>query len=421
MTSRAARLLVLALLLLGAGAGGWVLGRATGPGAQRPAAGGAARGPAPILVAERRAAPDELMEDLAALGYADTYERAGAEGGVVLHDPARSQPGWNLVVSTHGPVAVLTDMEGHALHEWRHPASAIQGWGTDREGSWRRARLLPGGDLLAIFDGVGLIRLDQRSQLRWALRGGYHHDLAVAPDGTILVLDRETRILEEFDRTRPTVEDFVTTVGPDGQVLGRLSLVRAFQDSEYAPLLVRASAGGDIFHTNTLELLDGSQAHVSPHFAAGNLLVSIWGLDVIAVVDPRVGRVVWALTGKWHRQHEPTLLEGGNVLLFDNLGLGEHSRVLEVRPFDQTIVWAYEGDEANGFYSQVLGSAARLPNGNTLITESQAATAFEVTPEGEQVWRYVNPYRFEPDEGDLPVLMEVVRLGPEAVEGWLER
>jgi len=36
-----------------------------------------------------------------------------------------------------------------------------------------------------------------------------------------------------------------------------------------------------------------------------------------------------------------------------------------------------------------MGYAQRLPNGNTLITESSFGRFFEVTKEGEIVWEYV--------------------------------
>jgi hypothetical protein len=34
----------------------------------------------------------------------------------------------------------------------------------------------------------------------------------------------------------------------------------------------------------------------------------------------------------------------------------------------------------------------RLPNGNTLVNEGNFGRFFEVSPEGEVVWEYVNPY-----------------------------
>ena len=40
----------------------------------------------------------------------------------------------------------------------------------------------------------------------------------------------------------------------------------------------------------------------------------------------------------------------------------------------------------------LMSSAQRLPNGNTLITESMNGRIFETTVEFEIVWEYVNPY-----------------------------
>jgi hypothetical protein len=45
------------------------------------------------------------------------------------------------------------------------------------------------------------------------------------------------------------------------------------------------------------------------------------------------------------------------------------------------------------FYSGLVSSAQRLPNGNTMITEGVGGRIFEVTKEHEMVWEYVNPYR----------------------------
>jgi hypothetical protein len=41
---------------------------------------------------------------------------------------------------------------------------------------------------------------------------------------------------------------------------------------------------------------------------------------------------------------------------------------------------------------RACGNAQRLPNGNTLINEASFGRVFEVTPQGEAVWEFVNPY-----------------------------
>jgi len=49
-----------------------------------------------------------------------------------------------------------------------------------------------------------------------------------------------------------------------------------------------------------------------------------------------------------------------------------------------------------------MGYAQRLPNGNTLITESSFGRFFEVTKQGEIVWEYVNPFFGKPFFGGPP-------------------
>lgn len=374
---------------------------------------------APLYVAIPRPAPDALMEELEQIGYGGQVAAPSLEDGlgVTRHDPRLSSPGTNLIVSSHAPEAILADMRGRTLHTWRYPWHAVPGAVDERAGNWRTARVRADGSLLAIFEQYGLIALDRDSRLLWSLVGDYHHDLDLLADGTLWVLANESKVLPAYAESRPTVEDFLVHVDARGQVQRRFSLLRAFEQSEHAPLLRKAARGGDIFHTNSVDVFEGEHEHLSPLFAAGNALISVWGLDVIAIVDLQSERVVWALSGKWHRQHDPSLLADGNMLLFDNQGSHPWARVLEIDPFEQRTVWAYRGDEQNQLLSPVLGACQRLSNGNTLITESIRATAFEVTPSGETVWRYVSPFRFEHESDERPVLMEVTRLGAEPA--WL--
>ena len=44
------------------------------------------------------------------------------------------------------------------------------------------------------------------------------------------------------------------------------------------------------------------------------------------------------------------------------------------------------------FYSTYISGAQRLPNGNTLICEGVPGRIFEVTPQAEIVWEYINPH-----------------------------
>ncbi len=55
-----------------------------------------------------------------------------------------------------------------------------------------------------------------------------------------------------------------------------------------------------------------------------------------------------------------------------------------------TSAWTYNGPVAN--FAAIISGAIRLPNGNTLITYGTKGNMTEVTPSGEEVWKYVNPF-----------------------------
>ena len=102
------------------------------------------------------------------------------------------------------------------------------------------------------------------------------------------------------------------------------------------------------------------------------------------------------------------------MLIFDNKDSSNRSQVLEFDPFTQKIIWEYSRKKEYEFFSRTCGSNQRLPNGNTLITETDMGKAFEVTYDKEIVWEYVNPYRAGEQKKLLAIVPEIVRLDPKA-------
>ena len=95
--------------------------------------------------------------------------------------------------------------------------------------------------------------------------------------------------------------------------------------------------------------------------------------------------------------------------------------MLEFDPLTGEVLWKYQKERPDEFFSKTCGSAQRLANGNTLVTESDYGRAFEITAEGEIVWEYHNPRRAG-DEGEfVATLFEVVRLPPDFGSAWLDR
>lgn len=72
------------------------------------------------------------------------------------------------------------------------------------------------------------------------------------------------------------------------------------------------------------------------------------------------------------------------------------------------------------FYSRTCSTAERLPNGNTLITESDNGRAIEVTHDKDVVWESYNPNRIGEKDKCIATLFEVVRLGPAFPTDWIE-
>lgn len=128
------------------------------------------------------------------------------------------------------------------------------------------------------------------------------------------------------------------------------------------------------------------------------MILSFRNLSTVVVVDRATGDVVWKLGPETlSHQHYPHELPNGNILVFDN-GTARRdvalnfSRVLEIERKTKRIVWEYVDSPPHNFFSPYISGAQRLPNGNTLITEGNYGRLFEVTPQREIVWEYVNPY-----------------------------
>jgi hypothetical protein len=113
----------------------------------------------------------------------------------------------------------------------------------------------------------------------------------------------------------------------------------------------------------------------------------------------------------------------GNFTIFDNgcySPVAQQSTILEINPYldanrkntgkyvnppdagynrqsgdSNQIVWSHKSVWANSFYSNYISGTQRLPNGNTLACSGASGHFFEVTPQGEVVWEYLNPVRGE--------------------------
>jgi hypothetical protein len=378
----------------------------------------------------------ELQELIGSLGYLSGYEEAPFEMNVTVYDQERTNDGYTVLISGHAPGVNMIDMEGNVVHEWYTGEVSVYGlWpdAQDREidfDLWRRVFLCENGDLLAVIYGGGVIKVDHESNLLWTSEFiGAHHDLDVDEDGNIYVIGLDVNINEKYNPDAYIAEDYLFVLDSLGNTVEKVSMLDLIANSSYAPTLQRSSDSsgqrlnmtGDVLHCNTIEYIREDllpEGYDGP-LRAGTILLSMRAIDLVCAVDLDDRSVYWAESDLWHMQHQPTLLPDGSMLVFDNQGMVEASTVLQFDPATREVFWVYRGDEENPFYSTGIGSCQRLPNGNTLITESMYGRAFEVTPEGEIVWEYYSPYRAGEDHELIATLHEAFRVSRDYTESWL--
>lgn len=363
------------------------------------------------------------------------------ENPVVLNDPAMAGKGYNLVLSTHAQEATLIDMDGKPVHKWARRFDEVwdkapqlpdyedqePGYWADKI-YWRRTHLFANGDILMVYEtptrtpyGLGLAKLDKDSNVIWKLDENVHHDIAVASNGDIYLIGQSVNkkgYAGYPELVAPFIDDTIMVVSPDGEVLKELSVIEAFLNSQYAPFLALMNTNllGDVMHTNAVQYIDATTAEKFAFAEEGYLLISMREMNVIAVLDPKAERIVWAQTGLWRAQHEPLMLDNGRIMIFDNLGSrgdGGATRIIEFDPAKGSIDWSFTGSAKEPLHSPVYGSIQRLANGNTMIVESTNGRAMEVTAGGKVVWDFRSPHRKTEDGQELVMpLMDVVRFEP---------
>jgi len=243
-------------------------------------------------------------------------------------------------------------------------------------------------------------------------------------DDVIIEVDHNGKILFEW-----LASDHIKEMGFD-----RMARTVMYRYPNYTMTRTRGVVGGDWIHVNSASWLGPNKWYDKgdERFHPDNIIYDGRQTNTTGIIDRKNGKIVWHLGPEFEstralRKMGPTIglhhahliskgLPGaGNILIFDNGGYGgfgapnpsapfgvnnvkrDYSRILEINPLNLKIVWEYNTNKAGNrdkpkFYSDYVGSAQRLPNGNTLITEGAFGRIFEVTPKYETVWEYISPY-----------------------------
>lgn len=347
--------------------------------------------------------------------------------GVRIHDREAVAPGTTFITSHfpefgwHGG-ARLIDVDGNVLHSWGPDPKEI--FDTRIKYPYMHGSYLyPNGDILANYSFIGLARISACGEVLWThsdLRP--HHSVSVASDGTIWVsgnrrLDgrkgRDEKIVSAL--SFPVHEDLFVQLSPDGEVLRSISSIEALDRSGLQEVVMRSikRRDGDIFHLNDVEPLSPEMADEYPLFEAGDIVVSMRDIHMVAVLDPDTLQVKWHSNSDTLFQHDPDFIGDGWIGIFDNRfdrtengSILGGTRIIAVRPHTGERKVLFPTEASPPFYTKWSGKWQQLSNGNMLLTEARAGHALEVDRNGKPVWEWtIEKY----DEKQVPEVMEATR------------
>jgi len=361
---------------------------------------------------------DLVTEDLESLPY---INRTDIEKGdiekkfVTYYDQNLAFQSVNLYCSEPSNIAYFIDMSGNILHTISFKKAGCK-------------LLEPYKDdkFLWLVEDKAIAKLDLGSNVIWINENRFHHDIAVADNGEIYALMNKKDSVPEITSEESILDNYLVILTPDGRIKKQFSFAKLILKNSYLFELVKRQKkkrydygedARDVFHTNTVELIN-SDIHIGKNklFKTNDILICIRHLNIIAVIDVEKEEIIWHWgADELDYPHNPTLLDNGNILIFDNGYYSGYSRIIELNPITEKIEWEYISDSPN-FFTKTRGSAQKLPNNNVLITESDNGHVFEITRDGEIVWEYWNPdIKYYKKKGKLKraTIYRMLRLTPE--------
>ncbi len=352
---------------------------------------------------------------------------------------AEDSPVAVLFAPLGGTAAYLIDRDGDVVNNWTlsgKPGNAVY--------------LLEGGSLLATYTvqgtlqgggvGGGVELLTWEGEEVWSFElttktAHLHHDVEMLPNGNVLMISWEVKnraqalaaglsanqlpssgevwseMILEYDPSLDEIVwewhlwDHALPLGEDPSANpGKIDLGFAFnrQSSDWWHI-------NAIDYNEALDQIVVSSRNVSEIWIINHALTTAQAAGADGDLLYRYGNPeVYGASGVQGllHQHNPTWLDNGNILVFDNGDprLRPYSRIVELEMPDYVnspsgvvlptqVVWSYGeavGDEF--FFSDHISGAQRLPNGNTLICSGTEGRFFEITSGGDIVWEYINPF-----------------------------
>jgi hypothetical protein len=316
--------------------------------------------------------------------------------GLIHYNPQLAYRGYTLF-SAGGDSALLIDMEGRVVHQWRDARGIAN------------PELLPNGHLLTLSapsrevegqrglngQAASCFELDWDGNPVWEYADPWiHHDYERLPDGNTLLVkwlpmpkSAVRRVKGGYhdpdDDPGHMLGDVVLEVDPNGTTVRSWKSWQHFDPA--TEIICPLDHRMEWSHCNSISLTP-----------SGDWLLSFRRISMLAEVHAGSGAIKWKWAdGTTSHQHDAKYSGPNTITVFDNgvhrRGV-EYSRALEIDATSLEILWEYADDPPFSFYSLMGGGVDALPNGNMLICETAKGQFFEVTRDRKVVWEYINPF-----------------------------
>jgi hypothetical protein len=330
------------------------------------------------------------------------------------------------------PAVVLVDRDGSLVHSWNFSKEITNFDILEKDTipfninnsyqSVEDAHLLANGDLIASqtilelenYRGQRLVRIDKDSNVLWQINDNFHHDIFLDKNQNIYSLT--SAIITDFpvidfttdDANIKFLDDIINVTSPDGKMLAQYSVTEGFANSEYSyfismfdlnlphqTFLIKDNIKiYDILHTNHVQHISAELAANNDLFEDGDLLISMRGINAIAIYRPREEKIVWASRGPWQHQHYVRLREDGRIYLYDNSG---GNKVVDEGTQKDSRILAYDTNtqeteiiyyNPNHYYSTSFwrGYYHELDKGGYIINSPATGRVIQINKDKEVVW-----------------------------------
>lgn len=283
-----------------------------------------------------------------------------------------------LITTDHNEKGLLLDRiflinrKGKILKKWRLDSRTKYAT-LDKEGNlWALINKSYTGKLDPLITKSTFIKLNKEGETIYEKEFfGAHHKFSIIDSSKVIFPTFSKRkYKDKYFQDRLVILNLKT-----GKIEKSFEMANYFPQAENVRLNSGQEITRNIHHINSIEYRKND-----PLFKKEVALFSIRNLNKVAILDLKEEKILWEskIPGIF-QGHNARFLDNGDILYFNNGR--EESEVIQIDPLENKVVWKFKNRFQ--FHSHIKGGAQRLPNGNTLILQSQKAHLFEVNALGE--------------------------------------